>query len=171
MANPPIDFDAALAEAEGESSPTFAFRFLGKDWELPTSPPAKNMLKMRRIYMRVAELADKIQAGTITEAEANAVVESGSTYDVSEMLGLMVGPETVDAWLEAEATDAQLVAVMKYLWRHYNGMSAEGEALPPANRGERRAKAKSTRSGKSSPDGISSRPISSGSTGSKSAKP
>lgn len=170
----PIDFDATLAAAEGdaEQQATFPFTFLGERWSLPVSPLAKDMLKVRRMYMRVAELEMKLAAGEITEADANKVIELAGGSDMDDLLAMMIGREIVDGWLELGLTDGQLKKVFRYLWRLYNGMdpneAGQGEVLPPS-RGERRAKPVTT-SRKSSTNGTSSKRTSSGNTAKTSAR-
>lgn len=167
MAADLIDFDATLAEAEGEPA-SFAFKFLGQEWQLPRSPLAKDMLKVRRMYMRVAELQVKQAAGLITEADANNVIELAGGAELDDLLAMLVGQETVDAWFGASMTDEQLRRVFRYLWKLYNGQDPnepedeeQGEALPPASRGQRRAKITSRASLKT---GTSSRRTGAGST-------
>lgn len=166
-----IDFDATLADAEGAPA-TFPFRFLGEEWELPTSPLAKDMLKVRRMYMRVAELSVKKATGQISDADADKIIELAGGADIEDLLGMLIGSELVEEWMGAGMTDAQLKAVFRYLWRLYNGLDpeaadVEGEALPPANRGQRR---KATKSTASSSGSDSSRPTGSASTTKKSRK-
>lgn len=161
-----IDFDATLAQADGEeeASATFDFKFLGKTWPLPVSPPAKGMLKVRRLYMLTSELQMRQATGNITEAEANKLIEVTEGADLETMLTLLIGAGTVQAWLQHDMTDDQLKRVFTYLWRRYNGQEdGEGEAQPPANRGARRAKPKSAGT-RSSSTGASSRRTGSGST-------
>lgn len=162
-----IDFDAALAEANGdeEATATFTFRFLGQDWQLPKSPLAKDMLKVRRMYMLVAELNMKMATREVAESDANSVIKLAGGSDLDDLLAFMIGRETVDAWLELGATDAALKKAFRYLWLLYNGQDPNkaddlGEAAPPANRGP----ARQTRSAASSKTGASSRPTGNGST-------
>lgn len=159
-----VDFDATYAEAKGLPS-TFTFRFLGQDWELPKSPEAIDMLRVQHIYMTVAEMETKRVAGTLTEADANKVVELSGESELDALLAALIGRDIVDAWLDCGMSYGQLQAVFNYLWRLYNGQDPSvdnlGEAPPPANRGERRAR---TKSKSSSSNGTSSKRTGSAST-------
>lgn len=172
-----IDFDATLADAEGEES-TFPFRFLGQEWQLPVSPVAKDMLKVRRMYMRVAELGVKQATGEITEADASKMIEVAGGSELDDLLAMMIGRSIVVQWLDLGMSDDQLKKVFRYLWRLYNGRNPNeadpGEAEPPVNRGQRRtakkAATKATRSRSSSKTSDTSTPTSAGNTASKSLK-
>lgn len=163
-----IDFDATLAQVEGgDEAATFPFRFLGEEWQLPVSPLAANMLKVRRMYMRVAELNVKRATGQISEEDASRIIEVAGGADIDDLLGMMIGNDLVSTWMSAGMTDDQLKRVFRYLWRLYNGIDpnvddAEGEALPPVNRGQRRAAAAKSKPSSKSSD--SSRRTGSGST-------
>lgn len=176
-----LDFDAVLAEADGieEVSSTRPFRFRGTVWEVPSSPVAKDMLRVRRMYMRIGELDVKIATGQLTEADAQKIIDLAGGSELDDLLAMMVGRELVDKWLSHEKpiTDDELKKVFRYFWRLYNGKDPNveeepaGEA-PPPNRGQRRAqtKAKSTRSPSSSKSSGSSKRTSAASTKSRSVK-
>lgn len=167
MTDQVVDFDATLAEVEeGE---TFPFKFLGQEWQLPRSPIALGMLKVRRMNMRAAELQARQASGQITEADANKIIDLAGGADIDQMLAHMVGEELVAQWVASPLlTDEKLRRVFRWLWLKYNGQDPDqdyvGETAPPANREERRAVKARTSSRKSSRAGASSKPTGSGNT-------
>jgi len=109
-----IDFDAALSEADEQP---VVVRYLGRDWELFSSLPAKPVMKLLRL-----------------RAEGRGEDE----LEQSEMVAFMTEmvPEAVlEAWLDGGLTISQMAQLLKAIVGAYRGIDNEdepGEAPGPA---------------------------------------
>lgn len=167
-----IDFDAADNEGNGEP---LTVKVSGKKYELPASPPALAMLKIRRIYSQLAEVMLKKEQGKLTKQDDEMLVELADSMHIEDMLGQLVGKELVDEWLDSGISDVKLKGIFRSLWNRYNSASGEddgdgdGDVSPkvPANRAQKRS---ASRRKPSSSTGRASKPISVASTKSKSRK-
>ena len=114
MAGKYIDFDAALSEADEQP---VVVRYLGRDWELFSSLPAKPVMKLLRL-----------------RAEGRGEDE----LEQSEMVAFMTEmvPEAVlEAWLDGGLTISQMAQLLKAIVGAYRGIDNEdepGEAPGPA---------------------------------------
>ena len=111
MADRFIDFDAALAEAE--ETPVVV-RYLGRDWTLYASLPAKPVLRLLRM-----------------EAEG----EGGREPSLSETvacLSEMVPADVLEAWLDGGMSVDAMTQLLQTVIAAYNtGGEATGEAARP----------------------------------------
>jgi len=94
-------------------------RYLGRDWELYPSLPAKPVLRILRLQ------ADGAAAGTLSYGE------------MLTFLTELVPPEVLDAWLEQHMTVTQMADLIRRVIAIYNGQEADpqetsGEAASPS---------------------------------------
>lgn len=114
MADRFIDFDAAWAEAQAASEP-FTVTVLGGVYELPRSLPVKLVL--------------------FTKKWRDTEGDQLSLEFVIEHLGLLIGADEVQRWIDQGIEQAKLFEVYMTIVRRYRigtGGDAEGEAPPPA---------------------------------------
>ena len=130
-----IDFDAALAESAREP---VVVRYLGRDWELYPTLPAKPVLRLLRM---------QAESGGDTEVSA---------AETLACLSEMVPAGVLEAWLEGGMTVDEMAELLQAVMKAYaNTGESSGEAQRPV--------AGQT---KSSGTGKRSKPTSSASTGS-----
>lgn len=108
-----FDFDAALREAAGEP---IVIHYQGRDWDLPSSIPAKVVLRI--VAMR----------------------EQEGDLDQGAMLEIMTGVvpnDTLQQWLDGDMTIDQMATLIKQILSMYRigGEDAEGEAQSPETTG------------------------------------
>ena len=104
-----IDFDAALSEADEQP---VVVHYLGRDWELFSSLPAKPVRKFLRL-----------------RAEGRGEDE----LEQSEMVAFMTEmvPEAVlEAWLDGGLTISQMAQLLKAIVGAYRGVDDEPEDEP-----------------------------------------
>jgi len=109
-----IDFDAAISEAEEEP---VVVRYLGRDWRLFTSLPAKPVLRLLRV-----------QADGRGEDEL-------SRQEMVAFMAEMVPADVLEAWLDGGLTIAQMAQLLRAILAAYQGSEDEsdaGEAAGPA---------------------------------------
>lgn len=137
MPSSSIDFDAAWAEARAASEP-FTVTVLGASHDLPRSLPVSLVLFTQRWK---------------DEKGADLTLEF-----VIEHLGLLVGADEVQRWIDAGLEQAQMFEVYMTVMARYrlgSGGDGEGEARPPVT---------GDSSGTSSKAGSSSKPTGPAST-------
>ena len=106
-----IDFDAALAEAEEEP---VVVRYLGRDWTLFTSLPAKPVLRLLRLQ------ADGLRESELGEAE------------MIDFMAQLVPANVLEAWLDGGLTIDQMAQLLRAILEAYRGEEPdEGEAPGP----------------------------------------
>ena len=108
-----IDFDAALAEHEEQP---VVVRYLGRDWQLFSSLPAKPVMRLLRL-----------------EAEGR----DGDALSQAEMVSFMtelVPADALDAWLDAGMTVDEMGRLLRLVFAAYRGGQEDepGEAPRPA---------------------------------------
>lgn len=134
------DFDAAWADEEDEP---IVVRLLGEEWKCkrPSEVPAAFLLRMDRLML----------VAGMTDVPDDLVIDDSLSPE--SILRTLAGDDNVDAWLGRGLSYKRLASVSQYLNARYRGQDpAVGEALA-ANREQRRAAAKPSRSGKSSRTG------------------
>lgn len=120
MARRYIDFDAALAEMEQDP---VVVRYLGRDWELYPSLPAKPVLRLLQLELD-------------GEGEREA-----STSEVVTCLREMVPPDVLDAWLEGGMGVDAMTALLQQVIATYRLADANvdddpGEVTSPGDTGQ-----------------------------------
>lgn len=135
------DFDAAWSEDDDEP---VVVKLLGREWtcKRPSEVPASLLLRLDRLML----------AATSGEVPDDMVIDDDLSS--AKIIRALAGDDNVDAWLAAGLPYPRLSAVSQYLNAVYRGQEPPGEA-PAANRAQRRAAAKPSRSAsaKSSPTG------------------
>ena len=135
-----IDFDAALEEAAEEP---VVVRYLGRDWQLLTSMPAKPVLRILRLQAE-GRSADELSFG-----------------EMLTFLSEMVPADVLEAWLDGGISVNDLGRLLRAVVAAYKG--EEDEELGEARSPEEGPTSSST--------GQSSRPTSPASTASISPEP
>ncbi len=101
-----IDFDAALSEADEQP---VVVRYLGRDWQLFSSLPAKPVMKLLRL-----------------RAEGRGEDQLEQTEMVAFMTEMV--PESVlEAWLDGGLTVSQMAQLLKAIISAYQGTEDQGE--------------------------------------------
>jgi hypothetical protein len=104
-----IDFDAALSEADEQP---VVVRYLGRDWELFSSLPAKPVMKLLRL-----------------RAEGRGEDELEQPEMVAFMTEMV--PEAVlEAWLDGGLTISQMAQLLRAIVGAYRGVGDEAEDEP-----------------------------------------
>jgi len=110
MAGTYIDFDAALAEATEQP---VVVRYLGRDWELYASMPARPVFRILRLQAEGRDQHDLSQREQL------------------DFLRQMVPAEVLEAWIEGGITLAQMGRLLASVVAAYRDADT-GEASGPA---------------------------------------
>jgi hypothetical protein len=109
MAGKYIDFDAAISEAADEP---VVVRYLGRDWRLFSSLPAKPVMRLLRS-----------QAAGHSEDDL-------SRNEMVAFMAEMVPAEVLDAWLDGGLTIGQMAQLLRCVLAAYQG-SEDGAGDEP----------------------------------------
>lgn len=102
-----VDFDAAIAEAGEEP---VVVRYLGHDWTLFSSLPAKPVMRLLRLQ------ADGRGANELRESE------------MIQFMSEMVPADVLEAWLDGGMTIEQMATLLKAILDAYRGTDEEDDS-------------------------------------------